>query len=50
MFTRKITGQFKKDFKKIKNNRTLVAEFEVIVGMLSGGEQLPAKYNDHKLK
>ncbi len=50
MFTRKITGQFKKDFKKIKNNNVLVEEFEKIVDVLASGEKLPAKYSDHKLK
>jgi addiction module RelE/StbE family toxin len=50
MFTRKITGQFKKDFKKIRNNHTLITEFEKIVDMIANREKLPEKYNDHKLK
>jgi len=50
MFQKKITSQFKKDFKKIKNNQALITEFEKIVDMLANNEALPVKYNDHKLK
>lgn len=49
-YARKITTQFKKDFKKIRNNLSIVEDFELVVKIIADWEKLPAKYMDHKLK
>ncbi len=48
-YQRKLTTQFKKDFKKYRNNQDIVDEFEIVVKLLANWEKLPAKYYDHKL-
>lgn len=47
---RKITNQFKKDFKKYRHNKSFVEEFEKVIKILCNQEKLPAKYKDHQLK
>lgn len=47
---RVISSRFKKDFKKIKNNKALIEEFEKVVLILANWQELPEKYLDHQLK
>lgn len=42
--------QFKKDFKRIKNNNAKVQALMLIVGYLERGEEVPAEYCPHMLK
>ncbi len=42
--------RFKKDFKKIKNDKKLVWEFLKIINFLVEWIKLPEKYQDHQLK
>ncbi len=46
---RKITTQFKKDFKKYRNDLDIVFKFEEVAKKLANWEKLPEKYKDHKL-
>jgi len=43
------TRQFRKAFKKIKNNAELVDDLEKVVDLLTEDKPLPRKYKDHKL-
>lgn len=45
----KRTTQFKRDFKKIRNNQDLVSAFVAALNFLVAGKQLPAKYKEHQL-
>ena len=44
------SSQFKKDFKRIKNDITKVEALMRIVGFLERGELIPAEHNPHMLK
>ena len=44
------SSQFKKDFKRIKNDITKVEALMRIVGFLERGEPIPAEHNPHMLK
>lgn len=44
------TTQFKKDFKRYKNNLERVKSLYEVVRMLANGETLPPKYNPHHLQ
>ncbi|MCX6279014.1 MAG: type II toxin-antitoxin system YafQ family toxin [Bacteroidetes bacterium] len=51
MFDVFITGQFKKDYKKVCRDAGFSDEdFEKIVNLLRMREKLPAEYKDHPLK
>ena len=41
--------QFKKDFKKLRNNKKKVEALFTIVKYLERGESVPAEYNPHML-
>ena len=43
------TTQFKKDFKKIKNQQKSISELTVVIEKLLGQEKLEPKYKDHPL-
>jgi mRNA interferase YafQ len=43
------TTQFKRDFKKIRNNKSSVNAFIDAVNLLVAKKTLPAKYNEHPL-
>ena len=45
----KVTSQFKKDLKRIKNKPQKIEHLEIILQILSSGNQLPAKYKPHYL-
>ncbi len=42
--------KFKKDFKKIRNDRGIVEEFQKIIKKLVEEKKLEEKYNDHALQ
>ena len=44
------SSQFKKDFKRIKNDLTKVEALIRIVGFLERGEPIPEVHNPHLLK
>lgn len=44
------TSQFKKDFKRIKNNDSLVKKLFDIVGYLQNEEPIPEEFCPHSLK
>ena len=44
------SSQFKKDFKRIKNDLTKVEALIRIVGFLERGEPIPEEHNPHMLK
>jgi len=50
MYKRRLSNQFKKDFKRFRFNKRAVFEFEKIVNILVKWEILPEKYLNHKLK
>lgn len=41
--------QFKKDFKRIKNNRAKVLALFTVLGYLQRGEAIPKEYSPHEL-
>jgi len=43
------SSQYKRDFKKYRNDRAKVAKILEVVRILERGEALPAKYKAHKL-
>ena len=49
MKTIRNTTQFKKDFKKIKNNTNKINAILEIVRMLANGETIPAEFDPHPL-
>ena len=49
MKTIRKTTQFKKDFKKIKNNTNKINALLEIVRMLANGETIPAEFDPHPL-
>lgn len=49
MKTIRKTTQFKKDFKKIKNNTNKINALLEIVRMLANGETIPAEFGPHPL-
>lgn len=44
-----LTSQFKRDFKKYKNDKPRVSKILEVVRLLECGEALPPKYKAHKL-
>ena len=49
MFTLKITGQFKKDLKRIQNNPRKIEHLKTVLTFLQETGIIPEKYNPHKL-
>ena len=45
----KYSGQFKKDFKKYRNDRSKVEKLLEVIRMLENEIELPSKYKLHKL-
>lgn len=43
------TGQFKKDYKRVKKQNKDTADLRAVIETLFKGERLPAKHKDHKL-
>ena len=44
------TSQFKKDYKRFKNDKEFVETLMEIVKFLAEGNQIPEEYNPHPLK
>lgn len=44
------TSQFKKDYKRFKNDKEFVETLMEIVKLLAEGNQIPEEYNPHPLK
>ena len=44
------TSQFKKDYKRFKNDKEFVETLMRIVKLLAEGNQIPEEYNPHSLK
>ena len=44
------TSQFKKDYKRFKNDKEFVETLMGIVQLLAEGNQIPEEYNPHSLK
>ena len=44
------TSQFKKDYKRFKNDKEFVETLMGIVKLLAEGNQIPEEYNPHPLK
>ena len=44
------TSQFKKDYKRFKNDKEIVETLMQIVVLLAEGKQIPEEYNPHLLK
>lgn len=49
MLTIKYQTAFKKDYKRIKKRGYDVTKLAEVVDMLTSGQELPAKYKDHRL-
>lgn len=49
MFTLKMTGQFKKDLKRIQNNPKKIELLKTVLLILQETGTLPEEYNPHKL-
>ena len=45
----KLTGQFKKDLKRIQNNPKKVASLKVVLALLQKSGILPKEYKPHRL-
>ncbi|MDD5197239.1 MAG: type II toxin-antitoxin system YafQ family toxin [Candidatus Gracilibacteria bacterium] len=50
LYTLKLSSRFKSDYKKLKNNKRFIQEFERVIGLLENGERLEKKYRDHNLE
>jgi len=51
MYKVKTTNQYKKDLKRVADNRNLVVEIENVVKLLANNDiPLPQKFRDHSLK
>jgi mRNA interferase YafQ len=51
MYRVKTSKQYKKDFKRILSDKSLVNDLEHVIGLLYANDNpLPEKYQDHKLK
>ena len=50
MYTFKITSQFKKDLKRIKNDKNKLIHLKEVLGLLEQFGILPEKYKPHKLQ
>ena len=44
------TSQFKKDYKRFKNDKEFIATLMGVVKLLAEGNQIPEEYNPHPLK
>ena len=44
------TSQFKKDYKRFKNNIVFIETLAKIVRLLAEGKEIPEEYNPHALK
>lgn len=49
MFEIELTGQFKKDFKRMLKRGANPKRFETVIELLVSGTSLPSKYKDHTL-
>ena len=49
MFTLKMTGQFKKDLKRIQNNPKKIEHLKAVLTSLQETGLVPENYNPHKL-
>lgn len=49
MFTLKMTGQFKKDLKRIQNNQKKIAHLKEVLEHLQRNGELPEKFYPHRL-
>ena len=49
MFTLKMTGQFKKDLKRIQNNPKKIEHLKTVLNFLKETGVIPEIYNPHKL-
>ena len=49
MFTLKMTGQFKKDLKRIQNNLKKIEHLKAVLTSLQETGLVPENYNPHKL-
>ena len=49
MFTLKMTGQFKKDLKRIQNNPKKIEHLKAVLTSLQETGVVPENYNPHKL-
>lgn len=50
MYEIKFSGRYKKDLKRIKSKKSLIAALEDVIDLLSKNDDLlPEKYNDHPL-
>lgn len=49
MFTLKMTGQFKKDLKRIQNNPKKIENLKTVLTSLQETGVVPENYNPHKL-
>lgn len=45
----KASTRFKRDFKRYKHNRTVIEEFNTVIGILRKAKALPEKHQDHPL-
>ena len=51
MYKIKFSGRYKKDLKRIKSKKSLIAALDEVIDLLSKNDNpLPAKYNDHQLQ
>ena len=50
LYTLKLSSRFKSDYKKLKNNKRFIQEFERVIELLENWERLEKKYYDHNLE
>ena len=44
------TQRFRKDLKKLRHHKKILEALELVIEKLTAGEELSAKYQNHKLK
>ncbi|NTU99286.1 type II toxin-antitoxin system mRNA interferase toxin, RelE/StbE family [Candidatus Falkowbacteria bacterium] len=49
MYSLKYSSHFKKDLKKFKEDKPVIAELENVLNLLASGKKLPEKYRNHSL-
>ncbi|MDD2565981.1 MAG: type II toxin-antitoxin system YafQ family toxin [Candidatus Gracilibacteria bacterium] len=50
LYILKLSSRFKSDYKRFKNNKRFIKEFEKVIDLLENGKKLEKKYHDHNLE
>ena len=49
MYLIRYSKKFKKDFKKFRHDKDIIAEMKFVISCIASGDKLPSKYKNHRL-